>query len=62
MAFSWIGIPGLSLFGSLHLSMFTAPALFAAILNVLNLVFLKFYFRENYANLIGHKNTGKVIT
>ena len=54
MCFSWIGYPGISLLGPIHLSMFTAPALFAAILNIFNLICLKFFFKENYVNLIGH--------
>uniref|UniRef100_A0A914HTK3 Major facilitator superfamily (MFS) profile domain-containing protein n=1 Tax=Globodera rostochiensis TaxID=31243 RepID=A0A914HTK3_GLORO len=36
IAFSWLGFPGLTMFGPLHLSMFNCPALFAALLSILN--------------------------
>uniref|UniRef100_A0A183C9K1 MFS domain-containing protein n=1 Tax=Globodera pallida TaxID=36090 RepID=A0A183C9K1_GLOPA len=59
IAFSWLGFPGLTIFGPLHLSMFNCPALFAASLSILNVGIVLRFFRESYVGVLQRKKRDK---
>ncbi|KAI3415685.1 hypothetical protein GPALN_005277 [Globodera pallida] len=59
IAFSWLGFPGLTMFGPLHLSMFNCPALFAASLSILNVGIVLRFFRESYVGVLQRKKRDK---
>lgn len=58
LVFTWIGYPGFPLVGNLHFSMYNAPALLAAALNMLTMAALFFLFVENFAGL--HRKASKI--
>uniref|UniRef100_A0A914LRN9 Major facilitator superfamily (MFS) profile domain-containing protein n=1 Tax=Meloidogyne incognita TaxID=6306 RepID=A0A914LRN9_MELIC len=51
--------PGLFLFNNLYLNLFTAPALFAIIMNLILHFILQFYFHESYVGVLVHKRKNK---
>ncbi|KAE9550506.1 hypothetical protein FO519_006280 [Halicephalobus sp. NKZ332] len=55
LMFTPLGYPGFHLFGSLNINMYTAPAYFACLMNVVGAITLKFLFSENYAGLTERK-------
>lgn len=61
IAFSWLGYPGIQLLpsGALHLSMFNCPALFAAFLNILNVLIVSRYFRESFVGVMERRKDRK---
>lgn len=55
MIFVPIGYPGWQLFNSFQLSMYTAPAIFACMVNVVAIFTMLFVFEERYAGLANEK-------
>lgn len=48
------GYPGLELFNGFQLSMYTLPAIFACIVNLLAILIMLFMFEERYAGLVNY--------
>uniref|UniRef100_A0A914I8V0 Major facilitator superfamily (MFS) profile domain-containing protein n=1 Tax=Globodera rostochiensis TaxID=31243 RepID=A0A914I8V0_GLORO len=61
IAFSWLSYPGIALIPAvgLHLSMFNAPALFAACINIVNVVILEQFFHESYIGVLEKRRKQK---
>uniref|UniRef100_A0A183C535 MFS domain-containing protein n=1 Tax=Globodera pallida TaxID=36090 RepID=A0A183C535_GLOPA len=61
IAFSWLSYPGIALIPAvgLHLSMFNAPALFAACINIINVVILEQFFHESYIGVLEKRRKQK---
>ncbi|KAH7723927.1 Protein Y53G8AR.7 a [Aphelenchoides avenae] len=55
-----IGYPGVRLFGSLHLHMLNAPALFCCCMNLGSIVFMKCMFNESYAGVVDKNKAGDI--
>uniref|UniRef100_A0A914DWI0 Uncharacterized protein n=1 Tax=Acrobeloides nanus TaxID=290746 RepID=A0A914DWI0_9BILA len=55
VAFAPIGYPGVKLFGALHLDMYTAPPLLAALIDLLVLVLLNVFVKEEYVGVVDEK-------
>ncbi|KAL3072393.1 hypothetical protein niasHT_034077 [Heterodera trifolii] len=62
IAFQWLGFPGITIFGPLHLSMFNCPALFAAVLSILNVFIVLRFFRESFVGVLKRKRISKSIS
>lgn len=52
LVFTPLTHPGIQLFNSFSFSMYTAPAYFACLINVIGLLLIIFFFKEYYAGVI----------